>query len=138
MLSLIPVLALFAALHSPDSPPSQTNFDDVVRQAESARNADHVENAIALYREGVQLRPSWNEGWWWLGNLFYEQDRFPEAKDALTQYTAHAVNPGSAWALLGLCDYETHDFDHAAEHFQKWVKSGSPGSEYLIDVVDFH
>jgi tetratricopeptide (TPR) repeat protein len=138
MLRLISVLALFAALHSPASSPAQGNFDDVVRQAESARNADRLQDAIGLYRQGIQLRPSWTEGWWWLGNIFYEQDRFPEAKDALTQYTAHAVNPGSAWALLGLCDYETHDFDHATEHFQKWVKAGSPGSEYLIDVVDFH
>jgi tetratricopeptide (TPR) repeat protein len=138
MLSLIPVLALFAALHPPDSSPSKRSFDDVVRQAETARNADHLEDAIALYREGIRLQPSWNEGWWWLGNLFYEQDRFPEAKDAITQFTAHATNPGSAWALLGLCDYETRDFDHATEHFQKWVKDGSPGSEYLLDVVDFH
>lgn len=138
MLSVIPVLVLFAALHSPDSSPAQRSFDDVVRQAESARTADRIEDAIGLYREGIRQRPSWNEGWWWLGNLLYEQDRFQEAQEALTQFTAHAANPGPAWALLGLCEYETHDLDRATEHFQKWVKDGSPGSDYLIDVVDFH
>jgi tetratricopeptide (TPR) repeat protein len=138
MLRLLPVLVLFAALHSTDSSAAQKSFDEVARQAESARNADHAEGAIALYREGVRMRPSWTEGWGALGNLYYEQDRFPEAKDALTQFVGHATNPGSAWAILGLCDYETHDFDRAEEHFQKWVKAGSPGSEYLIDVVAFH
>jgi len=36
----------------------------------------------------------------WLGNLFYEQDRFPEAQASFTHFTAITPKPGAAWAFL--------------------------------------
>jgi tetratricopeptide (TPR) repeat protein len=94
--------------------------------------------AIRLYSQGLRLRPSWNEGWWWLGSLLYEQDRFPEAQAAFTRFAAISAKPGPAYGFLGLCEYETREYDRAHEHFQAWARKGWPGTPELIDVASFH
>jgi tetratricopeptide (TPR) repeat protein len=86
----------------------------------------------------VRLRPAWSDGWWWLGSLYYDQDRFSEAQAALRRFVTMAPKPGPAFAFLGLCEYETHEYDRALEHLQKWAAAGSPGTDALIDVASFH
>src|SRR5437762_1787479 len=54
-------------------------FDTIAKQAETARAQDRVQDSIRLYREGTRLRPSWTDGWWYLGSLLFDQDRFSEA-----------------------------------------------------------
>ena len=116
----------------------QKSFDEIVRQANAARTADRLQDAIHLYRQGVALRPAWKEGWWWLGSTYYEQDRFPETQAALGRFVALEEKPGPAFAFLGLAEYETRDYTHALEHFRKWALAGSPGTNDLIDVASFH
>jgi len=119
-------------------PAQQTRFDAMARNAEAARTADRLQDAIRLYRQGVDLRPSWQDGWWWLGSLYYEQDRFPESQTALTRFVALAPKPGPAYAFLALSEYETKNYAGALEHLQEWALAGSPGNEELIDVASFH
>jgi len=138
MLLIVPLLAVLSSAVPAAASAPQQSFSQIKQQADSARSADQLKEAIGLYREGVRLHPGWDEGWWWLGNLYYEQDRFPEAKAAFTRFAAIAPKPGQAWAFLALCEYETHDYDRAAEHFQRWVKAGVPGSSGLIEVATFH
>jgi len=119
-------------------PAAEENFDQIARDADAARTADRLQEAIHLYRQSVGLRPSWQDGWWWLGSLYYEQDRFPEAQAALARFVAMAPKPGPAYAFLGLAEYETHDYVLSLEHFRKWALQGSPGTNELIDVASFH
>jgi tetratricopeptide (TPR) repeat protein len=137
MFLVLPLLAALAAAPLAPQPP-QKGFDDVARQADSARDADKLNEAIGLYREGVRQRPSWQDGWWSLGRILYEQDRFPESQAALLRFVAITPKPGPAWAYLGLCEYETKDFAHSMESFQRWANEGFPGSEDLIVVARFH
>jgi tetratricopeptide (TPR) repeat protein len=119
-------------------PGAQKGFDEIARDADVARTADRLQDAIRLYRQGVDLRPSWQDGWWWLGSLYYDQDRFPEAQAAFTRFVAMAPKPGPGYAFLALSEYETHDYARAIEHFQKWALHGSPGTDALLDVAGFH
>ncbi len=119
-------------------PAAQKGFEEIARDADAARTADRLQDAIRLYHQGVDLRPSWQDGWWWLGSLYYEQDRFPESQAALTRFVAMAPKPGPAYAFLALSEYETHDYARSLEHFQMWGLKGSPGTEELIDVASFH
>jgi tetratricopeptide (TPR) repeat protein len=137
MFLVLPLLAVLAAAPLAPQPP-QKGFDDVARQAASARDADKLSEAIVLYREGVRQRPSWQDGWWSLGRILYEQDRFPEAQVAFLRFVAITPKPGPAWAYLGLCEYETKDFAHSMESIQRWAKEGFPGSDDLIVVARFH
>jgi tetratricopeptide (TPR) repeat protein len=120
------------------SPAAQKGFDEIARDADAARTADRMQDAIRLYRQGLGLRPTWQDGWWWLGSLYYDQDRFPEAQASLLRFVAMTPKPGPAYAFLGLCEYETHDHSRALEHFRKWTLEGSPGTDELIDVASFH
>jgi len=117
---------------------AQKSFDEISRAADAARTADRLQDAIELYGQGLNLRPSWQDGWWWLGSLYYEQDRFPDAQTALTRLVALAPKPGPAYAFVALSEYETKNYTGALEHFQKWALAGSPGTEELIDVASFH
>jgi len=136
---VLPLLALLVAAEiSGIAATAQAAFDRINTQAEAARSADRIADAIRLYRKGVRLRPSWSEGWWWLGSLYYEQDRFAEARAALRRFVTMDPKPGPAYAFLALCEYETRDYSHALEHFQQWARQGSPGTDGLIDVAGFH
>lgn len=118
--------------------PSQESFVEIAKQAEGARTANRMTEAIELYREGVRLRPSWSEGWLWLGNLLYDQDRFPEAQSSFARFVALVPKPGPAWALKGLCEFEMRDFDHSVQDLEKWAHSDFHGSGDLTEVAAFH
>lgn len=114
------------------------DFDQVAKSADNARMADRANDAIKLYQRGVRLRPSWTEGWWWLGNLLYDQDQFPEAETAFQRFVRVAPNPGPGYAFLGLCEYEARAYDKALADLRTWARSGWPGTPELIDVATFH
>src|SRR4051794_15509594 len=96
------LLLLFVALPSIAS----TSFEQIAKQADAARSAEHLNDAMLLYREGLRLRPSWADGWWSLGSVLYDQDRFPEAEDAFRHPVVLNPKRGPADAFLGLCEYE--------------------------------
>lgn len=138
MLAAIPLFLLlsFASPAAPN-PPSQ-NFDTIAKQADQAREADHLNEALTLYKEGVGLRPSWANGWWWLGSILYDQDRFAEAQMPLKRFISVTPKPAPAYAFLALCEYEIRDYENALRHFAMWAQGGSPGTDALLDVAGYH
>jgi tetratricopeptide (TPR) repeat protein len=138
MFVLFPFLALLFTADPALPRKPQKSFENIGTQADTARTSDHLDDAITLYSEGVRLRPSWSAGWWWLGSLLYEQDRFSESQAALQHFVAIARDPAPAYAFLGLCEYEMQDYDQAQHHFQLWARKGWPGTADLIDVAAFH
>jgi len=138
MVVVFPLLALLLSAHPTSSGIPQGSFEQIAKRADAARAADRMEDAIGLYTAGVRLRPSWSDGWWSLGSLFYDQDRFPEAEAAFKRFVALAPKSGPAYAFLGLCEYETKDYERALQHLQTWSAKGFPGTTDLIDVAVFH
>lgn len=113
-------------------------FDKIASDAEIARSHDHVADAIRLYRAGTQMRPGWADGWWYLGTLLYDQDRFDEAGVAF-QHLPHVSNhQGPAHAFLGLCNYEAGNYDQALAQFRAWASAGWEGPPQFRDVAIFH
>jgi tetratricopeptide (TPR) repeat protein len=138
MVIVAPLLAVFLTTNQVPQRPPQKTFEMIAKRADVERAGDRVNDAIELYTEGVRLRPSWSEGWWSLGSLLYDQDRFPEAQAAFKRFAAIAPRPGPAYAFLGLCEYETQDYDRALQHFRQWVRAGWAGTPELLDVAVFH
>jgi Tfp pilus assembly protein PilF len=136
MRSIILGLLVFSMTASAATTPAR--FEAVARQAESARVQDHVSDAIRLYREGTDLRSSWADGWWYLGSLLYDQDRFAEATAAFQRLLASTTHRGPAYAFLGLCEYETGKDDDALAQFRAWAAAGWVGTPELRDVAVFH
>src|SRR6266566_4931502 len=133
LLALLIVPAFSATAH-----PLSSNLQDIARQAEQAQASDHLPDAINLYQKGLHLDPRWNGGWWSLGSILYDQDRFPEAQAAFGRFVTLSPNPGPGYAFLALCEYETHDYDQALHHFRSWASKGWTGTAQLIDVGVFH
>jgi len=138
----IVLVALFVACSLPlsaqqsSTPPG--NFDQLSAQAEAARTADRIDEAIGLYRKALSLRPGWAEGWWNLGTLQYDRDQFADAATAFGKVTNLTPKLGSAWVMLGLCDYRLGRNDAALQHIQKGRELGTVADPRFRNVMLYH
>jgi tetratricopeptide (TPR) repeat protein len=114
------------------------SFADVSRRAASAREGNRLPEAIRLYRQGVKLRPRWDEGWWYLATLLYETDRYPGARVAFRRFLVLKPDAGPAWALRGLCDFRVADYDAALEHIDKGLQLGIGANADVLRVARYH
>jgi tetratricopeptide (TPR) repeat protein len=131
---LIAGMLLSAAVPSTPAP----SFAEVSRRAASAREGNHLPEAIRLYRLGVRLRPRWDEGWWYLATLLYETDRHPDAREAFRRFLALKPEAGPGWALRGLCDFRVADYAGAFAHIEKGLQLGIGGNADLLRVARYH
>src|ERR1700683_1659304 len=93
-------------------------FEELARQAAAARESDQVPQAIDLYQQALQLKSDWSEGWFYLGTLYYDSDRYADAQPAFAEFVKLADKP-AGWAFLGLCEFETGAYTLAHDHLQK-------------------
>jgi tetratricopeptide (TPR) repeat protein len=120
-------LAGFLFLH-PGCAFAQANpprFDDVVLAATAARQRDDVAQAIELYRQAVQLKPEWPDGWWFLGSLQYEAEAYAAGRDALSRFLELVPDALPALALRGLCEFETGEYSQSLMDIQRALSSGA-------------
>ncbi|HKP10551.1 MAG TPA: tetratricopeptide repeat protein, partial [Blastocatellia bacterium] len=88
----------------------QAQFNNLAKQADAAREAGRLEDAIRLYNQALQLNPKWPDGWWYLGSIFYDRDRYAEAGEALKILLSLKRENGPAWTLLGLCEFQLRNY----------------------------
>ncbi len=93
---------------------------------------------MELYRKGLALQPRWAEGWWYLGTLHYERDAFAEAAEAIGKATALNPKVGTAWVLLGLCEFKLNRYDLALRHIQEGRRLGVNGDPQFRQVMLYH
>jgi tetratricopeptide (TPR) repeat protein len=112
----------------------------IEKQAETARQENRVDDAIALYKKGVGIKPSWDEGWWSLGTLNYSLEKYDEARDAFRHLTVSKPEAAIPWGLLGLCEFELKKYDQATEHLRHGAALGlGLGQDKNIeDAVNYH
>ena len=113
-------------------------FQAVAEAAANAREAGKADEAIRDYARAVALRPDWAEGWWYLGTMQYDRDRYAEAIPALRKLVQFAPNLGSAWAFLGLSEFETRDYDSSLADLQKAHSIGVADDHELARVSGYH
>ena len=120
------------------SPASSQGFEARARDATSDREAGRVDRAIRNYRAALELRPNWDEGWWYLGTLLYDGDHFAEALPALRQVVELDPKVGPGWAFLGLCEFETGNYQDAYDHLQTAEQLGFAESPEVQKVALYH
>jgi predicted Zn-dependent protease len=113
-------------------------FDQVSKQAGVARDANDLEAAIALYQHAVTLKPSWAEGWYYIATIQYDRDRFPEARDAFRKLLPLTPKEGASWALLGMCEFRTKEYELALKHVGHGLQLGVRNSPQLDQVATYH
>jgi tetratricopeptide (TPR) repeat protein len=118
---------------------AQSNtFDQFAKLGDSARDGGRLQEAIENYGKALEIRPKWPEGWWYVGTILYEMDRYPEARDALRNLVALDPERGQAWGMLGLCEYQTREYDRAVISLQRGRKLGFAGNKEIESVVRYH
>jgi tetratricopeptide (TPR) repeat protein len=122
----------------PKEAAASQNFDTIAAAASAARDADKIEQAIGLYRQGVTLRPAWAEGWWFLGTLYYDHDNYAEAAKAFKQAAQIQQKVGAPWAMLGLCEYQLARYDEARTYLDQARKLGLGDNTELVRVMRYH
>jgi tetratricopeptide (TPR) repeat protein len=125
---------------TPAKAPAATSaaFDTLVAQATDARNAEHWEDAIALYAKAVKLKPSFVEGYWYQGTAYYSLDKFTECRDKFREVLRLAPKNGAAFAFLGLCEYGLKDYDRSLQHLLQSRIYGVGDTGDLGSVARFH
>lgn len=131
------VLIAWAVAGSLAGPPSAPSFEAVARQAHDARVATRLDEAAALYRRAVDLRPEWDEGWWHLGALAYERQGWAEARDAFSRFLALKPEAGPGWALRGISAFHLRDYDAALRDLHKAETLGGANEE-IARAARFH
>ncbi len=117
---------------------SDANFDRFVKLADEARLAERLEEAIQLYGEALKLKPKWPDGWWYVGAIFYQKDFYTQARDAFQNLVSLEPERGPAWAMLGLCLFQTGEYERAAVALQRSRALGVNDNSELAAVVRYH
>jgi len=137
-LPILVVAAALAASQAPNRPPAAVSFDQIAKRAAEARQRDQLEEAIKLYRQAVRLRPSYDEGWWYLSTILYDLDRYEEARETLRRFISLRPKAGPGWAMLGLCEFELREYERSLQHLMKGQSLGFGDFQQLRYVARYH
>jgi len=114
------------------------NFDAIAKRADEAREANRLEEASALYLQALRLKPAWKEGWWYVGAMFYERDRYADAREAFLKFVEIDRKFGPALAMLGLCEYRLRQYEPALIHLRQGNLLGVGENPELRMVARYH
>jgi tetratricopeptide (TPR) repeat protein len=133
------VLIAAGLLWGVSSPASASTFEELAAQAAAARDANNLTQAMDLYRQALQLKPEWPDGWWSLGTLAYDSDQYSIGREAFSNFVKLQSQAAPGWSFLGLCEFETGDYAHSLEHIQQGLKLAAGTLEpALASVLQFH
>ena len=113
-------------------------FDQTLQQANAARDANRLDDAVRLYRQAVRLKPAAAEAWWYLGTILYERDDYKAAAPAFEKLTALDPRGGAGWALLGLCEFRLGAYEKALANLHRGRTLGVAGNKDLDRVARYH
>jgi tetratricopeptide (TPR) repeat protein len=114
------------------------DFEAIAKSAAAAQEAGHADEAIQGYRRALEINPRWEEGWWYLGTLLYDADRYLEAIPAFQKLVELVPSAGPAWNFLGLCEFETKNYGNSRAHLEKGLSLGDADDPETARVAKYH
>jgi len=118
---------------------SHESFEELKTRAEAALEGDRIPEAIRLYAHATKLRPGWSEGWWHLGTLLFDAQRFAEARDAFAHFvSAEKKQPGPGFGMLGLSEFQLANYAKALEALETSLRLGVGTDPAFVREVLFH
>jgi tetratricopeptide (TPR) repeat protein len=120
-------------------PRNSESFARLAAQAQAAMDAGRLTEAIQLYARATKLRPSWFEGWWHLGTLYFDSSRFTEARAAFLHFVeVEKKQPGPGFGMLGLTDFQLKQYPEALTALEHGWKLGLGTNPSFTHTVLFH
>lgn len=104
-------------------------------KAEAMREGGHLREAIPLFESALRCDPGRGDGWWGLGLVLYELDRYAAAAEAFRRVTALAPDKGDGFAMLGLCEAALGRRREALRHLERGRRLGLRNDAAFTRVV---
>jgi tetratricopeptide (TPR) repeat protein len=120
MYVFVPALVLMMGM-AVDRP---ATFEELSQKADQARDANHLDEAVALYKQALKLKPKWEDGWWALGSITYDQDKYAECAPAFRRLAALKPDLAAGWTMAGLCEYRLRQFSAALSSLEQAQRLG--------------
>ena len=114
---------------------SRQSLDQLLQAAETARDENHIDEAIRLFQRAFSKQPESEQALWYLGTLLYEKEQYAEARDVLRQFVTIRPDAGPAWALLGLGEFRLREYPRALDHLQRAMALGMGDRKELVQAV---
>jgi len=132
--------SVVAAAQAKPSSESKTasGFDQLSQEANRARDEGRGEDAIRLYRQALSQRANWKDGLWSFGSLLYGTNQYSEARDVLRRFVAIDPELGLGWALLGMSEFQMHDYARALDHLQRAMSLGMGEQKEIAESVFYY
>ena len=95
------------------------------------------ETVIQLYGLHSTTEPPPNGELWKLAMLDYSSGKFSEAISSLKTWVVDHPDDGTAWAVMGLSEFEMKDYDNALIHLQRGQQLGLKGTAEAIQLARY-
>jgi len=118
---------------------NRESFEELKARAEAALEGERIPEALGLYAGATKLQPGWSEGWWHLGTLLFDAQRFAEARDAFAHFvSAEKKQPGPGYGMLGLSEFQLAHYAKALESLETSLRLGVGTDPAFVREVLFH
>jgi tetratricopeptide (TPR) repeat protein len=122
---------------APETPVRETRIIQIFAHQLYAHQAATVSPKNAQAAPSPTNPLSTDEGWWNLAMLSYSTGHYPEAIAALKICVARKPDNGTAWAVLGLSEFEIKDYNNALIHLQRGQELGMGGSAESVQLAKY-
>lgn len=133
-LAVLTSLATIKGLPFPAQANNTDDFDELARHA-AALVQTNPRGAAQLYRQGLALRPSWAEGWFYLGASLSGLKEKEEAAKAFRRAAVLAPENGAVWGFLGLTEADLGQEPQALADIRKGEAVGLPDNLPFVSAV---
>lgn len=116
-------------------PSLDAGFKTLAAKAAAARDAQHLDEAAALYHKALRINSRWAEGWWTLGAIDYDAERYAEAALEFQKVVGLDPRHGTARAMLGLCQFRLGQDGEALRNIDAAKAIGIADDEQLWRVM---
>jgi tetratricopeptide (TPR) repeat protein len=113
-------------------------FDSLSQKAMYAAQTGRTEEALASFKQALSLNPNWRDGLMSAGTLAYSAGDITQAAEYLSKLTAVDPTDGTAFAMLGLCEFQKKDFESAFHHLQRGHALGMRAAPEAVASADYH
>ncbi len=120
------------------TPAPSPAFTAAQKAGDKALAENRLDDALAEYYKALKIRPDWAEGWWHLGLISYETQKYQPARDALRRVVTLSPNHGRSWGIMGLSEFQLKEYDAALDHLQHARQLGIQSGDELAPVFRYH
>jgi tetratricopeptide (TPR) repeat protein len=126
LISAVLLVFLGHTAHAASPDAAARTLEQIKSESSHAMTVGDLPAAAALIKQGLKIDPNWEDGLWKAGLVFYQENQFESARGYLYRLTQLDAKRGSAWALLGMCEFQLGDFQAAATHIDRGDRLGIP------------